>query len=54
MFASIIWFPEILSFLLGDYSFISSTLDENNERVLETENFSLLVAKVAVAVGATT
>ena len=53
-FTSIIWFPEILSFLLGDSSSISSTLDEDNEDVWETENVSLLVANVAVAVGTTT
>ena len=53
-FTSIIWFPEILSFLLGDSSSISSTLDEDNEGVWETENVSLLVANVAVAVGTTT
>ena len=54
IFTSIIWFPEILSFLLGDSSSISSTLDEDNEGVWETENVSLLVANVAVAVGTTT
>ena len=52
-FTSIIWFPEILSFLLGDSSSISSTLDSNNKGVWETENVSLLVANVAVAVGTT-
>ena len=45
--------PEILSFLLGDSSSISSTLDEDNEGVLETENVSLLVVNVAVTVGTT-
>ena len=45
--------PEILSFLLGDSSSISSTLDQDNEGVWETENVSLLVANVAVAVGTT-
>ena len=54
IFTSIIRFPEILSFLLGDSSSISSTLDEDNEGVWETENVSLLVANVAVAVGTTT
>ena len=54
IFTSIIRFPEILSFLLGDSSSISSTLDEDNEGVWETENVSLLVANVAVAVGITT
>ena len=48
------WFPEILYFLLGDSSSISSTLDEDNEGVWETENVSLLVANVAVAVGTST
>ena len=54
IFTSIIRFPEILSFLLGDSSSISSTLDQDNEGVWETENVSLLVANVAVAVGITT
>ena len=54
IFTSIIRFPEILSFLLGDSSSISSTLDEDNEGVWETENASLLVANVAVAVSITT
>ena len=54
IFTSIIRFPEILSFLLGDSSSISSTLDEDNEDVWETKNVSLLVANVAVAVGTTT
>ena len=53
IFTSIIRFPEILSFLLGDSSSISSTLDQDNEGVWETENVSLLVANVAVAVGTT-
>ena len=50
MFTSIIRFSGILSFLLGDSSSISSTLDEDNEGVWETENVSLLEANVAVAV----
>ena len=50
IFTSIIWFSEILSFLLGDSSSISSTLNEDNEGVWETENVSLLVTNVAVAV----
>ena len=50
IFTSIIRFPEIISFLLGDSSSISSTLDEDNEGVWETENVSLLEANVAVAV----
>ena len=54
IFTSIIRFPEILSFLLGDSSSISSTLDEDNGVVWETENVSLLVANVAAAVGTTT
>ena len=54
IFASIIWFPEILSFLLGNSSSISSSLDEDNEDVWETENISLLVASVAVVLGTTT
>ena len=54
MFTSIIRFPEILSFLLFDSSSISSTLDEDNEGVWETENVLLLVANDAVAVGTTT
>ena len=37
-----------------DSSSISSTSDEDNEGVWETENVSLLVVSVAVAVGATT
>ena len=45
----------MLYFLLGDSSSISSTLDEDNEEdIWETENVSLLVANVAVAVGTTT
>ena len=43
----------MLSFLLGDSSSISSTLDQDNEGVWETENVSLLVANVAVVVGTT-
>ena len=39
---------------MGHSSSISSTLDEDNEGVWETENVSLLVAKVVVAVGTTT
>ena len=50
---SIIWFPEILSFLLVDSSSISSSLDEDNEGVWETENVLLLVANVSVTVGTT-
>ena len=46
MFTSIIRFSEILSFLLGDSSSIS-TLDEDNEGVWKTENVSFLVANVA-------
>ena len=33
MFTSVIRFPEILSFLLDDFSSISSTLDEDDEGV---------------------
>ena len=51
IFTSIIWFQK-LSFLLGDFTSISSTLDVEN--VWETKNVSLLVTNVAVAVGATT
>ena len=47
-------FPEILSFLLGSSLSIPSTLYKDDEGVWETENVSLLVAKVAVPVGATT
>ena len=47
IFTSIIRFPEILSFLLGDSSSISSTLDEDNAGVWKTENVSFLVANVA-------
>ena len=54
IFTSIIWFPEILSFLLDNSSSISSSLDEDNEDVWETENISLLVASVAVVLGTTT
>ena len=43
----------MLSFLLGDSSSISSTLDQDNEGVWETESVSLLVANVAVVVGTT-
>ena len=43
-----------IHFLLGDSSSISSTLDEDHEGVSETENVSLLVANVAVAVGTAT
>ena len=38
IFTSIIRFPEILSFLLGDSSYISFTLDEDNEGLWEIEN----------------
>ena len=54
IFTSIRWFPEIVSFLLGDSYYISYTLDEANEGVWETENVLLPVANVAVAVGTTT
>ena len=53
IFTSIIWFPEILSFLLGNSSSISSTLDEDTASVWETENVSLLAANVAVTGGTT-
>ena len=43
--------PRNTFFFLDDSSSISSTLDEDNEGVWETENVSLLVANVAVAVG---
>ena len=46
---TIIRFPEILSFLWGKSSSISSTLDEDTEGVWETENVLLLLANVAVA-----
>ena len=54
IFTTIIQFPEILPFLSGDFSSISSTLNEDTEGVWETENVSLLLANVAVAVGSTT
>ena len=53
IFTSIIS-PEIIYFLLGHSSSISSTLDEDNEGVWETENVSLLVESLAIAVGTTT
>ena len=54
IFTSIMRFPEILYLLLDDSSSISSTLDEDNEGVWETENVSLLVESLAIAVGTTT
>ena len=53
-FTSIIRLPEIVSFLLGDSSSIPSTLDEDMESVWKTENVSIFIANVAVAVSATT
>ena len=45
---------EILSFLLVHSSFISSSLNEDNEGVWETQNISLFAVNVVVAVGTTT
>ena len=46
IFTSIIWFPEILCFLLGGFSSISSTLHEDNEDNVSTN--------VSMTVGTTT
>ena len=46
--------PRKTFFSFGWFTSISSTFDEYNEGVWETENVSLLVANVAVAVGTTT
>ena len=49
MFISIKRFAEILSFLFSDYSSLSSILNKDDEGVWKTENVSLLVANVAIA-----